>query len=451
MASESAVGVGLEIRPVWRPRETYVRHLSNEAATETVLDEVTTCELLLSVDGSSMTRLRNAQLRLCNGPRVSAFRFAEWLLWNWWRIRWEPEPAGRGDLSWRQAHETASIGGGWLWPSLTFASDGQTIAIRSTATKATITEPVSYLTNPERFVPVVPFEQGIDAFVQDVIEHLEADRIQSDLLPTMVRELADEREDSQLSTYRRIEALLGRNPDEGDPAVIDRLVSDAAVLGGQAVEEVAADAPRSNGATATADDLLALAHSSGCEIGDGDAVAMPAASTMASAESEEPVPVIPWQAGVDAARRLRHSEGLGDRPITDRRLCDMCGLPGGVFRTPSAVQSPMAYTLSTGSGARLVFRAKVPAGRRFDAARLLGDKVLVKNSEPLQPATASNTFRQKMQRAFAAEFLCPFDALADRLKGDHSAAAIEKAATKFRVSPRLVVSHLQNHGLATPA
>lgn len=432
-----------EIRPVWRPRQTYAQHLSNDAPTDTVLDEVSTCELVLSVDDSPMTRLMDTQGRVHNGPQVSGFRLAEWLLWNWWRIRWEPEPAaGQSNLPWRQAHETAGIGGGWPWPSLTFASDGRTIAIRSTPTAATVAEPVSYLGHGERIVRALPFEWGVDSLLDHVIEHLKEEGIQSDALSAMAKQLVDERDDPRLSTYRRLEALLGRSPDEGDPAVIERLIEDGGVLGEQATDELAAGtAHHANGATTTADDLLAMAHGAGFPISDSDTVAVHEAGNVASTGKTDVVAVIPWQAGVDAARRLRDSEGLDDRPITDRRLCEMCGLPGGAFRKASTVKPPMAYTLSTASGRRLVFRARVPEARRFDAARLLGDKVLVQNGESLQPATASFTFRQKMQRAFAAELLCPFDALATRLKGDRSTAAIEKTAAEFRVPTRLVASH----------
>lgn len=65
--------------------------------------------------------------------------------------------------------------------------------------------------------------------------------------------------------------------------------------------------------------------------------------------------------------------------------------------------------------------------------------------ERLKPATRSYTYRQKLQRAFAGEFLCPFDALADLLGGDLSADAREDAASHFNVSERTVSSLLVNH------
>jgi hypothetical protein len=352
-------------------------------------------------------------------------------------------------LSWRQAHETASIGGGWLWPRLTFDSDGQTVAVRFSGSEATVTEPVSFVGDEdEQFVSAQSFEQGVDSFVREVISHLRRNQLSPDTVRRMWDELQDERKDPKLTTYRRFEALLGHNPDEADHQVIDQLTKDRAILGKQATNEIAADVPLTTGVAMTADSLLGVARQSGFDIGDSNRGSSPMTdNTMTLMETDQPGPLVPWQIGRNAAKALRRSERLGERPITDRLLCEMCGLPSGAFTKSSTVKPPMAYTLSSRKVQRIVFRARVPTGRRFDAARLLGDKLLVRNGEPLQPATNTRTFRQKMQRAFAAELLCPFDALVARLEGDHSDESIEEAAKKFRVSPMLVATCLENNGM----
>lgn len=436
-----------EIRPDWCQPEDV--DFAQGAVPEALLDEASICELQLVVGGIPVTRMIDAEQHVHNGPRVSAFRFAEWLLWNWWRLRWEPAPSGGGGLSWRQAHETASIGGGWLWPNLSFESDGRTVAVRSHVTEATVTAPVSYVGQGEWFVPAPVFERGIDSFVGDLIDRLQGSTRREEPIAAMLRELEHERSDPQASVYRRLEALLGCSPDGGDEGVIEQLMRDRDVLGEDATDEVAADAPHGTGEAARADDLLTLAQDSGLEVHDEDVVALPATdgATAASMASDEPGASVPWLAGVTAAQRLRRHEGLGHGPIADRWLCEMCGLPGDSLRGVPKAKPRMAYTLATAGGKRMVFRARIPTGRRFDAARLLGDKLLVHNDESLRPATASHTFRQKMQRAFAVEFLCPIEGLVDRLDGDYSDVAIEEAATSYRVSPMLVATHMENNGI----
>lgn len=62
-------------------------------------------------------------------------------------------------------------------------------------------------------------------------------------------------------------------------------------------------------------------------------------------------------------------------------------------------------------------------------------------------STDLSTSRQKYQRAFAAELLCPLDALSLFLDGDFSSYAIEDAAANFEVSEQVVTNLLLNNGL----
>ena len=54
--------------------------------------------------------------RLRQAPLLSGYHLAEWLAWNWWRLRWEP----RSNASdWIFAHHVGSIGHGYIWPNVT--------------------------------------------------------------------------------------------------------------------------------------------------------------------------------------------------------------------------------------------------------------------------------------------------------------------------------------------
>jgi Zn-dependent peptidase ImmA (M78 family) len=54
---------------------------------------------------------------------------------------------------------------------------------------------------------------------------------------------------------------------------------------------------------------------------------------------------------------------------------------------------------------------------------------------------------QKLQRAFAAEFLCPIDSLRSYLGDEFLPDAFEDAAEYFGISETAVKSHLANHQL----
>lgn len=97
-----------------------------------------------------------------------------------------------------------------------------------------------------------------------------------------------------------------------------------------------------------------------------------------------------------------------------------------------------------------MLRSKWETGRRFELARLLGDRHTNGLKERLLPATRAYTYRQKLQRAFAAELLCPFSALEEKLAGDYSAEARADAAHHFAVSERTVTTLLVNHRRLDP-
>lgn len=92
----------------------------------------------------------------------------------------------------------------------------------------------------------------------------------------------------------------------------------------------------------------------------------------------------------------------------------------------------------------VVLRSQWETGR-LELARLLGDRLTNGLKERLLPATRTYTYRQKLQRAFAAELLCPFAMLEEKLAGDYSSEAREDAAHDFMVSERTVTTLLVNH------
>ena len=371
------------------------------------------------------------------GAHLSAHRLAEWLVWNWWRLRWEPAHQDRQRLSgleWRQAHELASIGGGWLWPNIVVVSDGLRILLEARTTYEVQSEPLRYMANGSVGIPALTFEAGVDAFVERVLARLNDQAGTASDLLTAWRELCAERRDPELTAYRRIEACLGHEVDAADPSIIEGIIADGIALGSFAMMEVAADGAQ------RADELRQSAADAGFSASADNAVSLQADFGDRGGQA-------PWEAGINAAKALRAQEKLGEKPIPNSRLAELCGASPEALRSSARV-GPLAFALREGNGdARVVLRAKKSTGRRFELARLLGDRCLTSEGEPLRPATRASTYRQKAQRAFAGEFLCPIDGLTEHLAQDFSEDAREAAADYFKVSPLAVTTLLVNHGL----
>lgn len=83
-------------------------------------------ELSIKAHGINLTEGYDAIAnRLRDGPLVSVYQFAEWVSWNWWRLRWEPRSKAS---DWEFAHKISTIGGGYIWPNITVFSDGERIS-----------------------------------------------------------------------------------------------------------------------------------------------------------------------------------------------------------------------------------------------------------------------------------------------------------------------------------
>ena len=86
--------------------------------------------------------------------------------------------------------------------------------------------------------------------------------------------------------------------------------------------------------------------------------------------------------------------------------------------------------------------------RRFALARLVADHIVAPSTETLLPGTDAATTRQRFQRVFAQELLCPFEDLMEYLDTDQpDSDAIERAAHHFDVSIQMVGTTLVNRGI----
>jgi hypothetical protein len=138
---------------------------------------------------------------------------------------------------------------------------------------------------------------------------------------------------------------------------------------------------------------------------------------------------------------------LSEEPV--RFLADFAeSVPAEVFdpsRSDSVVSVVGLAIRESGNAMRLHFRKRNRAGLRFEAARLLCDELIAPDTDRWLSATDSRTSRQKVQRAFAAQLLCPIEHLDEFLSGDFTQERIEDAAEHFGISPLAISSHLANN------
>lgn len=345
---------------------------------------------------------------------------------------------------WDFSHRMASIGGGYIWPDITIFSDGERTVLLSRATAERPQTPFRYINRVAPVISALDFERGVEVFVAQVLERLETMGVRESNLSCVWRDVQAERGDETLGRRRKLEALMGVDPGESDPELVERVLADAVRLGQGAVEELAADAggAAERRRVLSADELAGLAVRSGFAASFDDAVRLAA-----------PVSVAPrgqlaaWQLGADAAKALRAQEALGEGAIDDAALAALLGVTPAALKRPAGVETVgISFALrQAGEADRVLLRSRVPAGRRFELARLLGDRLLGDVADSLLPATRSTTYRQKAQRAFAAELLSPFAQVLGMLDGDFSAESQQEVAEHFKVSELTIRTQLVNH------
>ncbi len=404
------------------------------------VERSTLAELTIMARGYLATEVDDVRARTVRPDiRVSAHTLAGWFAANWWRLRWEPE---RNSLSWRLSHEMGTCGEGYLWPDLTFSSDGDNIFLHARASSPLSGEPIRYLNSFDVSVPATDFERGVDNFLDAVIGRLTS-TVETDGLIDLWEEVREERRDPEIAAWRKLEAMMGCDPDEAPGALMAALREEGQKYGMAAVEEIAADSgqdvlrdirnlcdgPRKEAALMTVPDPGKLRTGLEDVRNDG---------------------LLPWERAGLAARLARETWSLGPGPVENHRLADLFSAPRGFLEQGPGLVGPMNAGFRNGTRDTLsVFiRTPIPSNRRFALLRLVADHLWGPPEDTLLPATRhSRTQRQKFQRAFAQEFLCPYSELMEYFgSGEATDDAMEDAARHFDVSPLVVKTVLVNKG-----
>ncbi len=432
-------------------REPFAISVENWLAPESgdPADRMTTAELKIRVRGEVATCLEDRFSKsVRDTARVSAYRLAYWLADNWWRLRWEPEDHSH---DWMMSHRLGAVGGGYLWPDLTIASDGESVTLVTSTGEQSAQASIRYLSGFVQVISPREYERGLDAFIGQVVQRLTDLRVAGLDLPELWREVNHERGDPELARLRRFEAILGCDAGHGDAELMQALIGYSERFGSAAVDEVAAAAKFAN----AREQMEAL--QSALQVHEehlSDELTLAGLQALRSLRDQVGGRQrLPWQSGealADAARRLW---SIGSGPLPSERLAGLAGAPAALLgRDPQPAAGPLAMGAALRNPEdrerfRVFMRSRLASARRFEFARMLADQIWASPTDTLLPVTRAKTARQKLQRAFAGEFLCPYRDLIE-IVDPHNPddEAIEQAALLYEVSPLVVRTRLVDKG-----
>ncbi len=333
------------------------------------------------------------------------------------------------------------MGYGYVWPDLSFSSDCQTIRVKAEPTAKRAAEPIRYLNRFVRAVAIADFEQGAADFIAGTLARLSDVGKGSSDLAELWTEIGEERRNPELARWRILEAIMGYDPDEAPEGLVDGLQEQAKRYGDGAMRELAA---------AVKDETLANLEGLWAAARDGGATAaVPnCAAIREGIITFVDAAVPPWQRSAQAAQRAREVWGL-EVPIATDRLAELFQVsPKQLVEPRHRVHTALAAGFRDDDQPdlfRIGWNSNHPTSRRFTLARLVGDHIATPEQESLLPGTRAGTSRQKFQRAFAQELLCPLadlkEFIAPGIPDDEDIAA---AAEHFSVSPFTVQNILVN-------
>lgn len=372
---------------------------------------------------------------------VSAYPLAMWIASSWWRLHHEVLPVVSGKIpptDWRLSHEMTAANCGYVWPLLAFSTDRKSMSVWAEQFPPGAGHSVRYLTGIQEpsFISMRDFSLACGNFVESVLARLDATaQRDSDLLGLWSLIQADSSDPAEL-VNRRIEAQFGFDPESCPSKLLTELISIEKDKGEDVLAELAT--VRFWDQSQSAQSIRELFDASGIE-------AQPELPKLSSRSFAGE----PWRQAKADADYFRAAIGAGEGLVPNSKLAELLGIDFALVESPFVKGRPPAAIAGhiDERTVRIIPRRRHPVGYRFELARIIGgySDAVLRDGNSWIASTDSGTARQKYQRAFAAEFLCPIEPLAAFLENDFSDDAIEDAATRFQVSEKTVVAQLMNN------
>lgn len=408
-------------------------------------EEISLGDMLIEANEQTLTKNVSSITRsLRDSIRVSSYPLALWFTACWWRLLYEPIPSGEQiekSYSWKNSHSLVSANSGYMWPHISFIPDGRFITIISSQQFSDSKLPLFYLGSKDALiVDNKIFITAIKDFIKLTIDRLDDYKKYNTNLHTLFMQLHNEMEDEDFALYRRVEALLGYDPDEAPAHVIEKIETALKIFNERIVTELLSACSINETVSPIADLESAISMS----------------KTGVKGRWINPLPtkvkhnMLPWEMGRSLAKKLRMALGNTDKKIETKTLCNLLGITEKEISNSHPTHD--RFSVSHVNDDKLYINLKresssyYSTGRRFQITRLIGS-LLAHTDENIFILSDCKTYSQKVQRAFAAEFLAPLDAVRNFIQKNVTTETIGKAADHFSVSPQTIAHSLTNQGI----
>jgi hypothetical protein len=381
--------------------------------------------LMIEVDDivATLVERRNDGHGIRKRLDLPTYPLAEWLTINWWVLN---APAHRPDQG---SVDFAGAGSGFPWPDLTLRSD-RSLMWAQVLQRDQDPDVVRFLTQGQTILDVEQSIGEIAEFIDATVRRLEESGIHDTLLQQEWSAIVDADNDER--DFCTVAAAWGFDPYDMPDVVVEQLLAAEKSIGDTALTAELAGAIEFDAIDRAGQWVVAADRH---VVVGGRAI--PRLGSLVPPESRGRQQ--PWRDGYRRAREIRQLLGLASTEWAP--IDELIKVASVIDEPPSNVD---ALVRVTGESAGIVVGPHTnDASRRFAGARALARKV----SEPrtgLSLLTRGKGYADRVERAFAAEFLAPADGLRKILMGDYSDSAQQIAADRLGVSPSVIEHQIDN-------
>lgn len=436
----------LDARYLWVVPDPGIRAASDRDALADIQLSVGSRILTLNRSLEAQSELEEPRKTVC----VSLFPFAEFVAANWWALLHEPAQKVCNDtLSYSKRHQIYRHRDGFAYPRVEFYgadSRVQIVANASQIDSAAIQFPTEIGAHENCTLDRLSTENTLLGLIDAVLARLTDD---DDRMPLeeSVDAVKRSRADPEEAEYCILAGLLGSDPYEPGDRLESTIRAVEGLTGGPLSREVFAISELET-AVGRAQSILQLAHQMKLRSRNAarQAGAIKDEVRKAAGESEVEHAARPCAQGYLAAHRVRDLLSLGrTRPLpcsASKALLDSpAAQPDSSFNWHGIGTQGVGIIDDKGLGVAIDPHSH--AG--FQLAASFAD-FLFSAGESVFLSTSASTDRQKRNRAFAAEFLIPIEAIRAQLGqlAIITAKDIEELSREFGVSPGIVENQLTN-------
>ncbi|MBO1752158.1 hypothetical protein J4G33_10115 [Actinotalea sp. BY-33] len=413
---DSQIAAGLHINWEWQAAP-------NVRAPELA---ATWSRLTITVDDviATLVEERGASHGVRKSLDVPTYPLAEWLALNWWNLNtMAHRPADNGV-------ELSRAGDGFAWPEMTLRTDLGTVWI-DIRRRDRDPDFVRFLSEGRAVLETQDVTSEIARFIDATARRLEDQSITGTLLQQEWAAIQGAEPDEV--EFCTVAAAWGLDPYNTPPDDTQVLIAAVDALGNSALVAQLARAVELSDIRATESWLFDASR----RIRMGVRVPHSRESQMSRLAYSRP-----WLDGYEHAAALRRA--LAPEPSRPVSIEDFVGITAVAGQAPAM----LAGLVAVGNDSAGVVLPQVgPTATRFAAARALG-RMMTSRSDGLSVMTHSGRYLEKVERAFAAEFLAPAAGISEMAAGDYSEAAVKRIAKRFQVNPVVIQHQIDNQILA---